>query len=285
MKKVNCNTHTCYLACMVTLACKYNIYNRISPPAKFTKKDDKQKKDFINTKGNLKGNVFVDISESLLKDHVFCELFFQMFSKHVPQSRQAMFNFVQDVHPQIERLLLDPRFNKIAFNQGNVDTGFVFKTHGGKMSQISQLKKQTAIDLLKSKYSRPSYYMLHRFCEDKLSDKSLKVDSCYAPLTIMKRFKFKQKQNSEKAKADVHHSSMNDYYSDRLIEAEFFLNDDKYKTNPSLEELLTNNEKILIIGEAGVGKTTWCKRIAYLWSTSCLPDSSFPNNQDFLIIR
>ena len=60
-----------------------------------------QKDKDAKAKGNFKGDVYVDISESLLKDPAFRSLFFDMFSKHVPQSKEAMINFVQEDTPQI----------------------------------------------------------------------------------------------------------------------------------------------------------------------------------------
>ena len=75
-------------------------------------------------------------------------------------------------------------------------------------------------------------------------------------------------------------ASMNDYYSNRPFEENYFLyNDSHNKTCPSLEEIFQRNEKkVLIIGEAGVGKTTWCKRIAYLWSTNDIKDENHRDN-------
>ena len=43
--------------------------------------------------------------------------------------------------------------------------------------------------------------------------------------------------------------------------------------------------KVLIEGQPGVGKTTYCNKVAYDWAKNCKADDSFPDVQVLLLLK
>ena len=127
------------------------------------------------------------------------------------------------------------------------------------LNQSIEVEEKKATRYLLAHYQKRNYSMLPSFFDEL----RLPINSCFVQVIMLR----KSKQQAILAmKLKSSNKLMNDYAQLRSFEAEYFSHDDTYHESVNLRTMLTNHSKILIIGEAGMGKTTWCLRLAFMWS-------------------
>ena len=140
-----------------------------------------------------------------------------------------------------------------------------------------EVNENLTVDKLISIYQDKSYSQLPSFS----GEFPLPINSCYSNLTVLKESTHRQLSSDKLRQATAQtaftNCRMNDYYPKRHFEDTYFLHDTQ-NINTRLTDILTDYNKILIIGEAGIGKTTWCKRAAFLWSSSIIVNIEDSNN-------
>ena len=123
-----------------------------------------------------------------------------------------------------------------------------------KEEEVS-LAKQSQAELRKCYQTH--YSTLHVF-DDKLP---IDIDKAYIQLAIIEKEKDK-KEKDEKDEKDSKHQTR-----DQLIESyESIYATKKNIALGDIPELFKKTRKVLLLGRAGIGKTTVCKKLAHMWA-------------------